>query len=41
MKKLRDHDDLLKKSRSHYEEDTSAAVQLKDCFYNLSEEEEL
>jgi ubiquitin carboxyl-terminal hydrolase 4/11 len=42
VKNLKDYDDISKKSKGAYEgEGASAAVELKDCFDNLSEEEEL
>lgn len=38
IKNLKEFDDVSKKARSSAYEDTSFAAELKDCFYNLSEE---
>jgi ubiquitin C-terminal hydrolase len=41
LKNLKEFDDMCKKTKSSSYEDSSCPVELKDCFYNLSEEEEL
>ena len=40
---LKQHDDLTRKTKSSYEKQDkySTVIELKDCFINLSEEEEL
>lgn len=38
IKNLKEFDDVSKKARSSAYEDNSFAAELKDCFYNLSEE---